>query len=263
MGSLPFWVALRETLKTLNVVNKKLNLYIFIILFCGLIPTFLNSQSVSQNSPDVKAIKIANDVIYAMGGIESFNEIQYIGWTFFDVRKLIWDKKNDLVRIDYIKKQLTIITSLHSEETKLYMNGIEINHPDSLSKYSIKGKKIWANDSYWLIMPFKLLDDGVNLKYVQDSMFNNANATILEMTFENVGFTPENKYWIYVDLNTNLVTQWSFFDKYSDTQAEFSNTWGDYKLYGNILISGDRGVEGKLDDIQVWDELQEDVFEKL
>ena len=241
----------------------KLFPFIFIILLIQFIPNAVNGQTTSLDSSDTNAIKIANDVITAMGGAQNFNDIKYIGWTFFDVRKLIWDKVHDRVRIDYIKKELTIITSLHSDETKLYMNGVEITEPDSLIKYGLKGKKIWANDSYWLIMPFKLLDDGAHLKYLQDTIFNNSKTAILEMTFDNVGFTPENKYWIYVDLNTKLVSQWSFFDKYSDPQPEFSNIWGDYKDYGNILISGDRGSEGKLKDIEIWEEMEESVFEKL
>ncbi len=233
-----------------------------LILFCaGFIPLAGNTQTIAHDTSALKVTSIAKRVISAMGGDENFEETNFIGWTFFGSRKLIWDKQNDRVRVDYLKKELTIITSLNSEETKLFINGSEITDADSLIKYSTRGKRIWANDSYWLLMPFKLLDEGVNLKYVKDTLLNTVNTSILEMTFENVGFTPENKYWIYVDMNSYLITQWDFFDKYTDTIPEFSNTWGDYKKYDKLLISGDRGVEGKLEDIYVVDEMPAAIFE--
>ncbi len=226
----------------------------------GLFPVIGNGQTSSRDSSILKATSIAKRVISAMGGEENFEATKYIGWTFFGSRKLIWDKENDRVRVDYLKKKLTIITSLNSNDTKLYMDDIEITNTDSLIKYSTRGKRIWANDSYWLIMPFKLLDEGVQLKWLQDTLLNNSKTAILEMTFDNVGFTPENKYWIYVDLNTYLITQWDFFDKYSDVLPEFTNTWGDYQNYGKLIISGDRGKEGKLEDIYVVDEMPSDLF---
>ena len=239
--------------------NFKISLILFLII--GLFPLIGNGQTNSRDSSVLKATSIAKRVISAMGGDENFEETNFIGWTFFGSRKLLWDNQNDRVRVDYIKKELTIITSLNSEETKLFMNGSEITDADSLIKYSTRGKRIWANDSYWLLMPFKLLDEGVNLKYVKDTLLNTVKTSILEMTFENVGFTPENKYWIYVDMNSYLITQWDFYNTYTDITPEFSNTWGDYKKYDKLLISGDRGVEGKLENIYVVDEMPSAIFE--
>lgn len=238
-----------------------LKIYFITFLIIGFIPLAGNTQTISHDTSELKATSIAKRMISAMGGDENFEVTNFIGWTFFGIRKLIWDKQNDRVRVDYLKKELTIITSLNSEKTKLFINGSEITDADSLIKYSTRGKRIWANDSYWLLMPFKLLDEGVTLKYLKDTLLNNTNTSILEMTFDNVGFTPENKYWIYVDMNSYLITQWDFFDKYTDTIPEFSNTWGDYKKYDKLLISGDRGVEGKLEDIYVVDEMPAAIFE--
>ncbi len=217
-------------------------------------------KALAQIPADTSASVLANKVINANGGGEAFEQTKYIGWTFFDRRKLIWDKVHDRVRIDYITKPLTIITSLHADSTILFMNGAEITQPDSLKKYGAKGKIIWANDSYWLLMPFKLLDPGVHLKYLQDTLLQHVATAMLEMTFDEVGFTPENKYWIFIDRETFLITQWTFFDNYTDTVPAFSNTWGNYQKYGKLLLSGDRGEEGKLDAIHVWDALPASVF---
>lgn len=52
-----------------------------------------------------------------------------------------------------------------SGKRKVQLNGVSQSHPDSLSKYLQLGQEVWINDSYWLVMPFKLLDPGVTLKY--------------------------------------------------------------------------------------------------
>ena len=223
----------------------------------------INFANAQTGAPVSKAEVIATGVVSAMGGADNFAATHYIGWTFFGRRKLIWDKVHDRVRVDYITRPLTIITSLHNDSTLLFMDGMQITQKDSLAKYSVKGKKIWANDSYWLIMPFKLFDPGVNLAFVKDTIVNNAKQSILELTFNQVGFTPENKYWIFVDHSTHLVAQGSFFNNYTDPVPEFSDLWGDYQRYGKILISGDRGGDGKLENIHVWETLPENVFTDL
>ena len=231
------------------------------LIFCLLPFASIHAQ---QENRDSTAEKIANDVIHAMGGIEQFEETGYIGWQFFESRQIIWDKLHDRVRVDYLKKKITIIAGLSGNDVKLFMNGSEIHQPDSLIKYLNKGKLIWMNDSYWLVMPFKLLEPGVNLKYLGIfKTLDSLNAEVIELTFNKVGATPENKYWIYVDPVTHFILQWDYYDSYNDPQAEFKNIWGNYEKYGNIFLSDDRGTEGKLSDIHVWDELPESIFSDM
>ncbi len=217
-----------------------------------------------QASSDSLAVKIAHDVINAIGGIEAFDETGYIGWQFFESRQIIWDKIHERVRVDYLKKDISLIADINGNNIKLFMNGEEIHQPDSLKKYLNKAKLIWMNDSYWLIMPFKLLDPGVNLKYLGIyTTLDSMPAKVLELTFNEVGATPQNKYWIYIDPVTNFIVQWDYYDSYKDPQAEFKNSWGQYEKYGEIYLSGDRGTEGKLSHLHVWDDLPESIFNEM
>jgi hypothetical protein len=52
----------------------------------------------------------------------------------------------------------------------------------------------------------KLQDPGVNLTYVKtEQLPNGTTADILQLTFNAVGVTPENKYWLYVDKEDHLI----------------------------------------------------------
>jgi hypothetical protein len=114
-------------------------------------------------------------------------------------------------------------------------------------------------------MPFKLLDPGVTLKYLgRNKTEDGRMADLLQLTFNQVGVTPENKYKVWVDKETRLVTQWAYYQNFTDAQPKFTNRWADYKKYGNIQLSGDRGREGAtLYPIEVLEQVPPGVFERF
>lgn len=129
--------------------------------------------------------------------------------------------------------------------------------PHSLTQ----GVNIWINDSYWLCMPFKLKDSGLKLRYLNDTLPTSSKqpAHWLELTFADVGVTPDNKYHVAIDKATHLVSEWQFFTRYDDPSPRFSTPWADYRTYGRILLSGNRG-QRELTDIQVHQTLDPQLF---
>ncbi|MFN0036024.1 MAG: hypothetical protein ACKVUS_13255 [Saprospiraceae bacterium] len=213
---------------------------------------------------DAKAIAIADEVMQAMGGRKAWDGARYLSWDFFGHRKLLWDKHAGLCRIEWTKRPQKIIVNLHDGTGKVSLNGIEQTHPDSLAKYLAIGKKVWINDSYWLVMPFKLKDSGVTLKYLGDSKTEAAEAAdLLQMTFASVGVTPDNKYHVWVDKKARLVTQWAYFEKFGDEKPQITNPWNGYKRCGKILLSPERGSRGSLDPVEVLETVPMGVFERF
>ncbi|MTI33052.1 hypothetical protein [Xanthovirga aplysinae] len=214
-----------------------------------------------EKNSDQEAIAIADEVMKAMGGRQNWDETRYISWNFFGARQLIWDKWKGDVRIEYPKKDLKILVNIHNLKGRVWKGTEEVTQSDSLAKYLQKGKSIWINDSYWLCLPFKLKDSGLTLKYMgeREDQEENAIDDVLELTFDKVGDTPQNKYRVYVDRENHLVSAWEYFPNTTDKEASFSTPWKDYQQYGKILLSGNRG-EKELKDIRVFKELPESVF---
>jgi hypothetical protein len=97
-------------------------------------------------------------------------------------------------------------------------------------------------------MPYKLKDSGVTLRFVGErQMLDGRPADVLQLTFEEVGRTPENKYLVYVGRDSSLVEQWDFFSEATDPEPRFQNPWGNWQRYGAILLSDDRGERGHTD----------------
>ena len=218
------------------------------------------AEGFNKTASDQKAIDIADEVMLACGGREQWDNTRYIAWNFFGRRMLIWDKHNGNVRINSYPDNTTYLLNVFTNEGKVKRNDVIYDHPDSLKQYVEKGKSIWINDSYWLVMPFKLKDSGVTLSYVDaDTTQLGGQADVLALTFKNVGDTPDNKYLVYVGKETRLVEQWDFFTNATDSLPRFSSPWLDYQKYGNILLSSDRKM-AKLSEIGVYESLPESVF---
>ncbi len=235
------------------MIQKATLLSIFVLLFLG--------GLTAQNNSDAKAIKLADRVMKAMGGQKNWDKTRVIAWTFFDRRRLWWDKQEGLVRIESYADSTIYLLNIVTETGTVNRKGTVMTHPDSIAKYVRRGKSIWINDSYWLLMPFKLKDPGVTLRYLgAEKTEAGAIAEVLQLTFENVGDTPENRYKVYIDPKSHLVVQWDYYAKASDPEPRLSNSWGNYQRYGKVKLSGDRGKRGKLANIAVWKSVPEVVF---
>jgi len=209
---------------------------------------------------DAKAIEIADQVVAASGGRQNWEDTRLIKWNFFGSRKLAWDKHTGQVRIDYLKEDLKIIMNIHTKVGKAMRNDTLFTEGPVYEELMEKGKSVWINDSYWLVLPFKLKDSGVTLKYIGEGTTQEEQvADVLQLTYKNVGKTPDNKYLVYVDKDTHLISQWDFYTNATDEAPRFQLPWKDYNQYGPIKLSGDRGKYA-LTEIEVWKMGQERIF---
>lgn len=216
-------------------------------------------EGFNAEESDAMAIQIAENVMENLGGWENWDKTRYVTWRFFGRRLHVWDKWTGNVRIE--NGDMTILMNINTKEGRVWENGEPVVNPDTLAQRLERGYRMWVNDSYWVFMPYKLKDTGVTLKYMGDGETEDGNpAHMLRLTFENVGVTPQNKYDVYVDKESNMVTQWSYYRNASDEDPGFTLPWKNWQKYGNIMISDDRG-RSKHSDIAVFDELPASVFE--
>jgi len=212
----------------------------------------------SAEKSDPKAIAIADSVMAACGGRANWDATRYLAWRFFGKRLNVWDKVTGDVRVE--SRGSTILMNLESKTGRAWKDEQELTDPADVRRALDYGYEAWVNDSYWVFMPFKLRDDGVILKYLGEGETKDGEKTdILSVTFENVGLTPENKYEVQVDKKTHLVVSWSFYMDASDEYPRFTTPWKNYKRYGKLLLSDDRG-EKKHTELGAFDKLPESVF---
>ena len=250
--------------------NHTIMLRLFLLLIVSLltVPSFAQeanppAEGFNVEGSDARAIEIADAVMESMGGRENWDATRYLSWGFFGSDQ-VWDKWTGDFRFQ--RDDLVVLMNVNTQEGKAYENDIEVTNADTLAARLASGYRAWVNSGYWLIMPYKLKDSGVTLKYLgQGAMESGVDAEMLELTFAEVGLTPKNKYHIYVNAETMLVEQWAYYPDASDAEPRFVRPWGNWKQHGNIMLSDYRGTVQNdqpfvMPNVGVYDALPEDVF---
>jgi hypothetical protein len=212
-----------------------------------------------EGASDPKALEIADLVVEALGGRQNYDQTRYLSWRFFGRRFHVWDKHQSRARVEDGKGAVTII-DLQTKEGKSWQDGEPITDEAELAKRLENAYAAWVNDSYWLVMPYKLRDPGVTLRYTrEDTTPDGAAARVLTLTFEEVGLTPENRYEVYVDKATNRVVYWAFFQKADDAEPRMTTPWSNWQSYGKIMLPSNFGKYDHTD-VAAYQELPETVF---
>jgi len=191
---------------------------------------------------DPRAVALAEKVLQDMGGRAAWDDTHYLRWHFFAGRLLTWDKWTGDVRIEAPDGRL-VLMNVNTRTGRAWKDDREITQPDSLEAALEWGFAAFINDSYWLIMPYKMLDPGTVLHWGgEDTLPDGRAADRITITFdEGTGLTPRNKYDVWVARDTGLVAQWSYYRDASDPEPEFTLPWSEWKRFGNILLATVRG----------------------
>lgn len=218
---------------------------------------------------DEQAVALAEATMEAMGGRAAWDGTRYLRWRFFGGRRHVWDKHTGRVRIEATDRSgepCVMLMDLDTGDGRAWIGDEEVTEERKRRSLLDGGKGMWINDSYWLVMPYKLLDPGVTLRHVgAGTMEDDRPAQVIEMTFDGVGRTPQNKYRVFVADDTGLVEQWQFFEGRDDAEPRFTTPWHGWRRHGSIMLGGDRGTLGgepaSLDEIAVYQTLPASVFD--
>lgn len=236
--------------------------------------TTATAPSVSANPPadgfnlagsDPQAVALADATLAAMGGRAAWDHSRYLVWRFFGNRLHIWDRFTGRERLEFTDqktgtKQL-VLMNLQTKQGRVFRDDKEVTEAAPRAAALRHAEEAWINDSYWLLMPYKLKDSGVTLHYKgAGTLADGRPADILILTFAGVGVTPQNKYDVYIAKDSKLVEQWAYYEKFSSLTPEFSTPWQSWHRYGQVLLSGDRGKFGALTELAVPSEVPDSVF---
>lgn len=218
------------------------------------------SPQFNLSGSDEKAISLADQVMEASGGRKNWDNAHFISWVFAGRRTHYWDKWTGNIRIESSADSTIYLMNINTMQGKVKKANKIVDAPEQLTELLKNGKSMWINDSYWLVMPFKMKDDGVTLKYIgQENTKSGRPAEVVSMTFEKVGDTPDNKYLVYIDQESKLVSEWAFFKDSQQDTANFVMPWNNYQKYGNLLLSSDRD-RLQLTEISVEENMPDSIF---
>lgn len=243
---------------------RKIAVAALLMLFVGLAPAA---------EVDPQAAEIAEQVMQKMGGRAAWDATRFVRWKFFGGRQHYWDKQSGDIRIEMDERrdesgelqrpQLLILMNVHNQSGQVWAAGEAVEDAEKLAGYLELGHQAWVNDAYWMFMPYKLLDPGVNLGYLGEKLMEDGRlAHVLDLTFESeIGYTPKNRYHVWIPLESGLVEAWTFFSDASDEEPGFTMPWAKWRQFGDIRLATDHG-RGKNWDIAVDEEILREFFKE-
>jgi hypothetical protein len=131
-----------------------------------------------------------------------------------------------------------VLTNINTKEGWAYVKGRRIGGEEE-KKYVELAYAIWVNDTYWLLMPYKMKDPGVILACDGEEKNGDEIWDRVTLTFDNVGLTPKDRYWAYVNRTTGLVDKWEYILN-GGTGPAVPWLWKDWARHGAILLASAR-----------------------
>jgi hypothetical protein len=204
------------------------------------------AQNAAQNTggSDARAIAIADQVMAALGGKQQWDALHGLRWSFGSMlgdsvrstRRHAWDKMTGWHRVDGVNRLGQSYTFIHTvgdtNSGMAWMNGNKIEG-DSLKKLIQRANALWINDTYWMLMPYKLRDPGVTLKYAGDTTMAGATYDKLALSFDHVGITPGDHYWVYVNRADHRVERWEMVLE-GDQPPPVAYTWEGWEQHDGL-----------------------------
>lgn len=249
------------------------SLAVIIILAAGT-GSFAQSSKSAPSASAARATEIADRVMTALGGKEAWDKTRFLRFSFggerdgkFQGRTHTWDKWTGRYRVEGQTREgkpFLILMNLNTKQGSAWLDGKKVEG-EELKKELERGYGMWVNDTYWLLMPYKMRDPGVVLAYAgEEKGASGAMYDKVKLTFDNVGLTPKDTYWVWVNRNTGLVDRWDFVLK-GQAVPPTTFTWTGWKKYGGIMLAGERvnpKEDGKLllPNIAVLESVPDSVF---
>ena len=217
---------------------------------------------------DGKALEIAERVLEAMGGAEAWQDTRFLRFNFFGFRTHHWDRHTGRHRLEGQTREgqsYVVLHDLGSRQGKVYLDG-ELASGEAAAQWLERAYGAWVNDTYWLLMPYKLRDPGVLLTYDGEATIGGTTYDRLRLRFEGVGLTPGDTYWAYINRDTSLMDRWEYFlESWEEGREPTGWDWVGWRRYGGIMLSPlrvkvDDGSQRELANLAVLESLDEAAF---
>ena len=173
---------LRKSIKIIIGLVAILSMASIIIYF-----TFNEPLPKGQAGPQADAL--AQKMLTAIND-QAYKNTRYLEWSFRNGNnKYKWDKALGKVKVSWSTTMVDLNLN-HTEKSQVFEKGEVISEKHKREKTIQKAIDSFNNDSFWLVAPFKVFDEGVERRIVTSG---NGTKSLL-VTYTSGGSTPGDSY---------------------------------------------------------------------
>lgn len=196
---------------------------------------------------DEGADRVARELIAALGGETAWEKARQLRFDFVVEREgkraaelhHVWDRYTGdyrLLGIDKSGAPYAVYFNVNTRDGSAFVNGRPVDGEEK-KKLLETGYGRFINDTYWLLAPWKVFDPGVNREYAGEKTGpEGALCDVIRLSFEDVGLTPKDVYWLWVTREGRRMVQWQYV--LGGAQEEPTTAlWKDWRTFGGIALS--------------------------
>lgn len=162
---------------------KFLGLLLIALIIAAGVYYFANNESLPEGTQGEKADALATKMLTAMDK-EAFDSTEIIEWSFRGKNYYKWKKQEDVVEVSWDDVKVTLNLKDHSKSSGADTKTLQ------------KALDNFNNDSFWLLAPYKVFDEGTERRLV-----NYKDHEALLITYTSGGSTPGDSYLWFLDEN--------------------------------------------------------------
>ncbi|XRE44710.1 hypothetical protein ACIVBQ_002914 [Tenacibaculum discolor] len=147
---------------------------------------FKNNESLPTGKQGPKADALATKMLKALN-YEAYKTTRFIEWSFRGKHFYKWDKQENIVEVSWDSNKVNLYTK-SPEKSIVLVDGKEVENKEILQK----AIDYFNNDSFWLVAPYKVFENGIERRIVE---YEGKEALLV--TYTTGGSTPGDSYlWI-------------------------------------------------------------------
>ncbi|MEL6560611.1 MAG: hypothetical protein AAFQ94_20635 [Bacteroidota bacterium] len=219
---------------------KKIGIVLLVIIVGFALTLWIVSKPKPEGKSGAEADALAKSMLTALNS-EAYDSAKIIKWNFKGLHDYVWDKHNEKVQVTWDKT--TVDLDLKSKTGTVTVSGQLINDESEVKKALM----FFNNDSFWLVAPYKLFDEGVVRSIVETD-----EGKALMVNYTSGGTTPGDSYVWFVDENNFPIKYQMWVSIIPVGGLEF--TWTDWKQFdGGVWLpqNHDGLISIEMNDIEV------------
>jgi hypothetical protein len=190
-----------------------------LVLLCS--SALLAQQQTAGPMRQPEAVSLARRSMAAMGGEERWAGSRLLRFDFSSRRegkagatyRHWWDRQTGDYRVegtDRDGRQFRAHFDVDTRQGRGWRDGRELAGAE-LAQLLEMAYGRYINDTYWLLMPWKWLDPGVNLAYEGRRQIDGKELEVVALSFgSGIGLTSNDRYWAFVSPSTGRMERWAF-----------------------------------------------------
>jgi len=204
---------------------------------------------------DTKADTVGHELIDALGGQPAWEKARQFRFDFVVEREgkrvaafsHAWDRYTGDYRVSGTDKTgapFVVFFNVNTKQGKAFVNG-KPAEGEALDAQMKNAYGRFINDTYWLLSPWKIFDPGVHLAYDGEKPCpEGGTCDILKLSFDNVGLTPKDIYWLWVTRDGRRMVQWQYLLNGAQDEPTTA-AWKQWQKFSGVSLSTEKTIVGK------------------